>query len=165
MSTPPRQFFDEFVRRAVEEFRAKPHDHYLAMVAITFANVMAERMWHHYEATDRLYGATDESQYRDALTAGECSDFGLVRDVADGFKHFVLTRRAKTRRVSSATQTGAGKVTWVNDKGEEITFVNDKGEEITFVGAVTVRLDDGTLRPLLPLLEEVVKMWDRLSLE
>jgi len=151
------------VRRSFEEFRVKTHDDYLAMVAVTFANVMAERMWHHYEGTARVHGASNEKEYREALAAKYCGDFSLVRDVADGFKHFKLTRRLKTRRVSFAEQTASKPVCIINDASEELMVTNDGGEKVTVRSDVIVELDDGSMRPLLPLLQKVVEMWDRLS--
>ena len=144
----------------MDDFRANPEE-YLAKVAVGHANVMAARMWHHYQGTPRDYGAKSEGQYREAITANECADFGLVRDIADGFKHVKLTR--PSRRVTSADQTGARHVTFTNGRGEAVTFVNDRGDGVVFLGPVIVELDDGTTRPLLPVLEAVVAMWDRLS--
>jgi hypothetical protein len=165
MSTPPRQFFEQFVRRSFEEFRAKAHDEYLAKMAVLSANDMAERMLHHYAETARVFGLRvgEENKYRDVLAARESETFGLVRDVAEGHKHFRLTRRSTTRRVSSAEQTGAKPIRWVNNAGDEITFVNNAGEKLSFVSSVSVELDDRSQRLLLPLLESVVAMWDRLS--
>jgi hypothetical protein len=162
--TPPQLFFKQFVRRSFEEFRAKPEDEYLAKTAVMHANVMAERMWHAYKDTEpaRVYSAVSASRYRDELTAKECDEFGLIRDVADGFKHLKLTQRPQTRRVSSAAQTGAKDVKWANAEGEEITWTNDMGEPITWRSAILVELDDGTSLPLMPALASVVAMWERL---
>lgn len=159
----PRKFFEDFVVRSFKEFRAKPHEEYLAKIAAGHANVMAERMWYHYKDRDpaRVFGARNAGDYREAVVKNECDDFGIVRDVAEGFKHVQL-RRA-TRRVTSADQAGARKVVWTNTSGQEVTWVNDKGEAISWVGSVIVELDDGSERPLLPMLDAVVMMWDRLS--
>ena len=123
---------------------------------------MAERMLHHYAGTARVHGLGlgEETKYRDRL-AQDSDDFAVVRDVAEGHKHFRLNRR--TRRVSSAEQTGAKPIRLTNDQGEEITWTNNAGEPLTFVTAVIVELDDGSTRPLLPMVEAVVAMWDRLS--
>jgi hypothetical protein len=165
MSTPPRKFFEDFVRRSFEEFRANPHDEYLAKTAVANANDMAERMLHHYAKTYRVYGLDvgEASKYRQMLADKECDEFGLVRDVAENHKHFRLTRRANTRRVSSAAQTGSKSVKWKNNAGDEITFVNNAGEQVNFDTNVLVDLDDGSTRPLLPILEAVVAMWEKLS--
>jgi len=163
MATMPREFFDKYVLRAFNDFCRNPNDEYLAITAVTYANIMAEWMWHHCKGTSHVYGAVTESQYRDALTSKECGDFGLLRDVADGFKHVRLTQRPKSRRVSSADQTGAKPVRWMNATGEEVTWLNDAGDKVTWVSAIIIELDDGSTRPLLSMLADVVAMWDRLS--
>jgi hypothetical protein len=162
---PPRRFFEDFVKRSFDAFRAAPHDEYLAKMAVLSANDMAERMLHHYAETARVYGLKvgQENTYRDALVIREGEAFGIVRDVAEGHKHFRLTRRAATRRVSSAEQTGAKPLHFTNDKGKELIFLNNSGGRLTFVGNVSVDLDDRSHRQLLPVLEEVVVMWDRLT--
>lgn len=162
---PPRTFFVDFVLRSYEAFRTKPHGEYEAKMAVISANDMAERMLHGYSGTARVYGfkVGQEYEYRNALAQKECDDFALVRDVAEGHKHVKLTRRSKTRRVSSATQTGAHATRFVNNAGEPVTFVNNAGDPVTFVSNVIVTLDDDSTRPLLPVVEAVVAMWDRLS--
>lgn len=154
------------MRRSYEAFRAKPHGEYEAKMAVLNANDMAERMLHHYSGTTHVFGfkVGEENQYRNALAERECDDFAIVRDVAEGHKHFKLTRRSDTRRVSAAEQTGARPVQFVNNTGEPATFVNNAGDAVTFVSNVIVTLDDGTNRPLFPIVEGVVAMWDRLSL-
>lgn len=165
LKSTPRKFFENFVRRSFEEFRSAPNDEYRAKMAVLNANDMAERMLHYYAGTNRVYGYNvgEENQYRDALAAKECDEFGIVRDVAEGHKHFRLTRRTKTRRVSSAEQTGAKPLRVVNNAGEELTLMNNAGEELTIVTNIIVELNDGSTRPLLPMVENVVAMWDRLS--
>ena len=161
--TSSRKFFADFVRRSFEEFRAKPHDEYLAKMAVTAANDMAERMLHEHSGTARVSGFAvgQERKYRDALSDTECEAFGIVRDVAEGHKHFRLDRQP--RRVSSAEQTGSRPTRWMNSAEQEVTWVNNVGEPITWVSNVIVKFDDGTERALLPMLEEVVGMWDRLT--
>lgn len=153
------------MHRSYEEFRAKPHGEYEAKMAVLNANDMAERMLHHYSGTARVYGFRigEESAYRNALAARECDEFALVRDVAEGHKHFKLTRRSDTRRVSSAGQTGSRAFNWTNKAGEPFAFFNNAGDSVSFVTDVIVTLDDGSTRPLLPVVGVVVTMWDRLS--
>lgn len=160
----PRKFFEEFVRRSYEDFRASPSDEYLAKMAVANANDMAERMLHAFAGTPRVFRLCvgQETKYREKL-AQDCEAFGIVRDVAEGHKHFRLTRRPESRRVSSSEQTGTRPIQFVNNAREPINFVNNAGQKLTFVTNVIVELDDGTTRPLLPLVEEVVAMWNRLS--
>src|SRR6266849_3769465 len=147
MPTPPRQFFEAYVLRSFNDFLAAPHDEYLAKTAVGHANVMAERMWKYYETIDagRVYGTASSSLYRDALAVNECADFGLVRDVAEGFKHYKLTHRKATRRVTKADQTGYEVAEWHNASGATATWRNASGSEASW-GAIIVNLDDGSRR-------------------
>jgi hypothetical protein len=158
----PRKFFVDFVVRSFEEFRVKPDDEYLATTAVTYANVMAERMWHYYKdaAPHRVYRAKRAERYRSEL-GDVCGDFALVRDVAEVFKHVRLGRQ--DRRVTHADQTGAKDAVWTNDAGEEVRWTAAAGQEATWRTAVLVELDDGSVRPLLDALTSVVAMWDRLT--
>ena len=158
----PREFFTEYVIRSFEEFRAKPHDIYLAMNAVRHANVMAEHMFRYYAYTapDRVYYAKEPSDYRRKL-ADVCPDFALVRDVADGFKHVQLSM--PDRRVTHADQTGSKLAAWINNAGKEVMWTDATGEEVTWRTKVVVELDDGPERPLLPALIAVVALWERLT--
>jgi hypothetical protein len=90
------QVLRDFVIRSFEEFRAKPHDEYLAKFAAGHANVMAERIWHYYKDRDpaRVFAAPTAGEYREALVKMECDDFGVVRDVAEGAKSACVTYRS-----------------------------------------------------------------------
>lgn len=50
----------------------------------------------------------NEGEYRNALAAKECEDFGLVRDVVDIHKHVILDR--KSRRLTRSDQTGVAQM-------------------------------------------------------
>jgi hypothetical protein len=105
----PRKFFEQHVRPNYEEWLRDPLDERRAKNAVSDANNMAARVLHYWQDRDRskVYGcgAEDETQYRDELVKRECPDFAWVRDVAEAYKHVVLTRRAETRIVTRYDQT------------------------------------------------------------
>jgi len=51
MASVPREFFEQYVKRAVAEWSASPRDEYLAKTAVGNANIMAERMWNAFKDT------------------------------------------------------------------------------------------------------------------
>ena len=150
----PKEFFFDFVMRSYEEWLEKPLDEYLAKIAVTDANIMAERIWHQLKDTNpgKVFNAASPGDYRNEVATRECADFGLVRDVAEGFKHVRLSR--STRRVSGKDQTGIG----------IIGFGEGGWGEGTYGGSdqIVVTLDDGTKRPLSAVLKNVVEMWNRI---
>ena len=103
----PRSFFENHVRKNFEAWLADPLAEHLAKNAVGDANVMAARALLYWRDRDpsRVYGATSEGDYRDALATNECSDFALVRDVADAHKHGSISR--KNRYVTRSDQTSA----------------------------------------------------------
>lgn len=68
---------------------------------------MAERVWHWLRQRDpgKAFHAPSPGRYRQALVANVCPDFQLIWDVADGHKHWTLTRPG--RLITQASQTGA----------------------------------------------------------
>jgi hypothetical protein len=156
VSNQPEVFFRDYVRRAYAEWLANPLDEYLAKIAVQHANIMAERVWHHFmaEHPDRLLGAAGKGQvgkYRDLLAIHECADFALIRDVAEGFKHVELNRL--NARVSRFDQTKVGKMGF----GE-----GGFGEGVFEGSQLIVTLDNGSKRALSAVLGNVIVMWERL---
>jgi len=149
-----RKFFESHVLPNYKEWLASPLDERLAKNAVADANNMAARVFHYWRDSDpsKIYGATSEGKYRNELTARECQDFGLVRDVADAHKHFELDR--PNRRLTRADQTARGGMGW----GE-----GGFGEGVFGGGPqLVVKLDNGTNRPLSAIMKNVIEMWQRL---
>ena len=90
----PRDFFDNFVKPAFEDWAMGPPEERKAKQAISELNNMAARVFHFWNSKDsaKIYPATKEGEYRELLACRECSDFGLVRDVADNHKHMEIGR-------------------------------------------------------------------------
>jgi len=151
-ATTPEDFYTQFVMRAFEDFRKSPADEYLAKTAVHHANVLAERMWHHYSssASVKVLGASSPSSFRELLAERECSDFALIRDVDDGFKHLVLDRKSK--RVTSSDQVGFEPTVWGQFYWGQARWG----------GQIVIRADDGSRWDLLNTLANVVAMWGRL---
>ncbi|NQV81288.1 MAG: hypothetical protein HQ495_12100 [Alphaproteobacteria bacterium] len=150
----PRAFFDNHVRPNYRAWLADPGQEYLAKNAVTEANNMAARVFHHWEGVDptRIRGAKNEGEYRNLLAAHECPDFALVRDVADAHKHVTLDRAS--RQVTNASQTHVDSLGW----GEATWGEAKWGSPPELV----ISLDDGSKRPLDAIMENVIEMWDRL---
>ena len=150
----PREFFDRKAQPNYQEWLAKPLDERLASNAVGDANVMAERVYRHWESHDpsKLGGAKNAGEYRAHLAKHECDDFALVRDVADTHKHVTLDR--PTRRVTSADQTAKGTLGFGEARYSEGVYGGG--------GQLIVELDDGSKRPLTAIMKNVDEMWERL---
>ncbi len=153
---PPRRFFEEMIKPSYRDWREKPLAEYRAKATVGYLNDMAERMFHHL-GLDKAYGTGGTGKYRAAL-AESCPDFGILRDVADGTKHFRLGR--PNRRVSTAEQTGRGAIVWETwgDLWEDADYKwEDTGD------LLIVRLDSGVQRSLISIVNNVILMWERLQ--
>jgi hypothetical protein len=152
---PARDFFEQKVKPSYEDWRAEPLAQHTAKATVGYANDMAERMFHTLNLGEK-YGRNRISGYRDCLS-DNFSDFGLLRDIADGTKHFHLTRT--NRRISSATQTDRGAFTWhtLADRWEGADYTWEETGEI-----LLVTLDSGEQRSLIFIVNNVMSMWEGL---
>lgn len=152
MSTTPRDFFKNMVRPAYTEWLADPLAEWKAKAAVSNADTLAERLFHYWHPLDpaQIGGAASASQYRTYLRTKVCADFGLVQDIHDGHKHFVLDRR--NREVTKSSQTGVG----------QMGFGEGGFGEGTFGGTdqMIVELDTGTKRALSAVMSNVMTMWE-----
>lgn len=149
-----RAFFESHVRSNFEEWNKSPLDERLAKNAVADMNNMAARVYRHWEAHDlaKVYGATNEGNYRNELCTRECADFGIIRDVADAHKHFILDRR--TRKLTRSDQTGPGNIGY--GQGRYGEGVYGGGPQLV------ITLDDGTTRPLAAVMRNAMQMWEQL---
>jgi hypothetical protein len=75
-----------------------------------------------------------------------------VRDVAEAYKHVVLTRDLPKRTVTRYDQTAA----------KDTVYAEGVFEEGVFEGELTVTGRDGISRPLAEIMENVMAMWESL---
>ncbi len=124
----PRDFFETMAKPSYRDWRAEPLAQHRAKATVGYANDMAERMFHHL-GLEKVYRDRGPAQYRDAL-AEECPDFGLLRDIADGTKHFRLDRAS--RKISSAEQTGPDALIWdkTGDKFEDAAYTFEESGDL-----------------------------------
>lgn len=156
----PRIFFDKFVKRSVHEFVARPDDEYLAHHAVQDLNILAERYWHYWRSREPalVHSITDEKtgagMFRTYIGAHLCSDFRIVRDVAEAHKHAVLTRKNPAPEVPTATHTtlGAAPIMWFGATGS-VTFTTTAGPITWTVQELRVNLANGRTVPLLPAVQ------------
>jgi len=149
----PRDFFENHVKPNYNDWLAAPLDQRLAKNAVADMNNMAARVFHHWgPGTAQVFGAKNEGEYRAALAANECADFGLIRDVADAHKHFRLDR--PSRQLTHAGQTGLGQTGYGEGGYGEGPYGGGD--------ALIVDLDGGTKRHLTAIAENVMNMWERL---
>lgn len=153
MTNPVHNFFENFVRRSYTEFVRNPASEYHAKNAVMNSNIMAERVWHWLRPRDpaKVFNASNPGRYRQELVANVCADFQLVWDIADGHKHWELTRRS--RRVTSATQTEA-RGGWDNSVWDQDGY--DEAPRMV------VTLDDGTERLVVDVVTNVMTMWEHI---
>lgn len=144
----PRDFYDKMLKPAYNAWLEEPYQEWRAKAAVAFANDFVERMafYLNYSGGPR--------KYREYIKESVCSEFGWVWDVADGTKHFSLTRGA--RRVSSANQTS---FRFLNiDDWTDIDSIHDFDNH----GAIIVTSDDGVERDLADLMAKVMAMCEGL---
>ncbi len=141
-----REFFNGHVLTNKEDWRQNPYDEFRAINTVGQANNMAERLALYYEKKPR--------EYREDLTANECSDFGLVWDIADSIKHVSLDR--DWRRVSRADQTAFNLL--LMDDWKDFDAVADVDNH----GAIMVTDDDGLVHDVAELMENVIEMFKRI---
>ena len=151
----PRDFFETMAKPSYRDWRAEPLAQHRAKATVGFVNDMAERMFHHL-GLERDYGVRGTGKYRVAL-AEACPDFGLLRDIADGTKHFRLNRA--NRRISSAEQTGRGALNWAKcgDKWEDADYTWEESGDLLITTA-----DNGEQRSLISIVNNVLSMWEHL---
>ena len=150
----PRKFFEQHVKPNYEEWLQEPLNERCAKNAVNDANNMAARVLHYWQDLDpsQVYGCTpeDETRYRNELAERECPDFAWVRDVAEAYKHVMLTRRQPMRVVLRYDQTVA--TGW----GEGAYGKGPYGGQLVVTG------NDGSSRPLADIMQNVMAMWERL---
>ncbi len=154
----PRDFYETMVKPSYWDWRGEPLAQHLAKATVGYANDMAERMFHHLKL-EKVYQDRGPAQYRDAL-AEEYPDFGLLRDIADGTKHYRIGR--PSRKISSAEQTGRGSLTWdkLGDKFEDADYSWEEAGDL-----LVVTLDNGGQRSLISIVNNVMSIWERLLSE
>lgn len=148
----PRDFFETMVKPPYQAWLADPLTEWKAKAAVQAADILAERVfvfWHARDAS-KIHGASSVRKYREHLRDNVCPDFGLVWDIHDGHKHVEITR--KGRSVSTATQTGVGRLGFGQGRFGEGTFGG--GDQMV------VELDDGTKRAVSAVIANVMAMWE-----
>ena len=150
----PRRFFEDHVKPNYEAWLAHPDKEYLAKNAVSDMNNMAERVFHYWSGRDnsQIFGKQSARQYREELANRECSDFALIRDIADAHKHVELDRTSK--QVTKSDQTKPGNIGWGEGGFGEGKFGGAK--------QLVVVLDNGSKRALSAILKNVMDMWERL---
>ena len=154
----PRDFFEKMVLPSYRDWLSEPLAEHRAKATVGFANDMAERMFYHL-GLQKMFGSYGTGKYRDALTK-DCDDFGLLRDIADGTKHFHLDRG--NRRISRADQTGRGALQW-EDWGDHWEDTDYNWEDTDRL--IVVTLDNGEQRSLISIVNNVMGMWEWLLKE
>lgn len=148
MKADPRKFFETMLKPAYDAWLEDPYEEWRAKAAVGFANDLAERF-----AIFLMFPGGPAS-YREHLRIDVCSEFGWIWDIADGTKHFQLTRG--TRRVSSADQTSFRHL--AIDEWKDIDSVKDFDNH----GAIMVTGNDGSERDLADLMAPVMAMFEQL---
>jgi hypothetical protein len=150
-----RDFWTEIAQPDYGDFLANPTDLRKAFHAAVSLYHISDWVWGDYKhQPQRIFGATSLKKLQKSITADECNDFGLIRDIADASRHFRLHETSPpARTVHSATDvtiraTGYG----------EGPF-----GEGPFGGAPRVIVDTGPgVRHLSAITKNVYEMWERL---
>lgn len=153
--TNPRAWFDVYVRPHVEEREGNLLAPHRAQAAIQALSNMAEHYFKYWEHIDpsKVHGARNAYEFRQYLAQHGCRFFQLVWDIAEAHRHVALGR--PRRRVTRDDQVGTGTFEW----GEA-----EWGEFFWFGGPqLIVETDDGERRGVDYIIDDVFKMWDRLT--
>lgn len=138
-------FFTWTVKPTVDEFLNDTYDIRRGRLAAIVLFHMADYWCWHLHNTDKKLGDIYE------VLQNNCSDFSMVRDIANASKHYQLTRGA--RQLTSS---------------EQITRPPGLFEEGLGIGVfaeasnVIFKLDDGTERLLEGAIRSVLSMWETL---
>jgi hypothetical protein len=119
---------------------------------------MADYVWtsYHQDAPSKVFRAETTRKYCEHLTE-HCSDFALLRDVAEAHKHMRLDRPASpARRIRSSSSSRTE-----NIPGDALGS-GGLGSFVLGGEAVVIDLDDGTQRIFGEVLRNVIEMWEDL---
>lgn len=145
------------------EYIRQPTEVRLAMNAALSAFHVADYVWttYHDDAPYKVAKTKDVEAYQNHLQRNECEQFRELRDIATAHKHMRLTGHTEARFVWSATQTYLQS----DNVGSDVTYV-EGGQSGSQQGPVILfNLTDGTSRAFYPILESVMRMWERLIRE
>ena len=138
-----RDFLHEHVRPTVKHWRVAPDELWRAMNAVLNLNQLADYRWHDLGARGALI------EFRRALV-NRCPSFQLIWDVADAHKHMKISRTERT--LTSAGQASVVPVGW--DDAEFGILEWGSSPE------VVIYTDQGQMKRLKPVIEEVLTMWE-----
>ena len=143
-------FFREYVLPAIREWRENRTNQRLATTVAGELNSLVDYYWH-AKRHELLMSSGCETltAFRAHLTR-ENENIGLVRDLADSHKHFLLDRAS--RSITNADQLGVRQIGY----GEAYGLCYGGGE------VLSVQLDNGTLRYYDDIAEDVFTYWRRL---
>ena len=151
--TRPQQFWQTHAVPNVREFRKDVGDQRKAMNAALSAFHMHDYVWktYHDSAPAKVFHQTARPyDFALHLIRKECSDFNLIRDLANAHKHMKL-KQNPTRIIGSAQamfSEPGGSWIWLPS-----WFLTTE---------IMVELENGTEVRFAPALEKVVLMWERL---
>ena len=158
MSTP-RHFWVTHAYPDYQDYMADQGDERKAMHSALSAFHMADYVWtyHHPRSPGKVFDTKNAGDYGGHLATHCCSDFALLRDIAEAHKHMKLTRpNTPPRRVTSSTS-----VRIENIPGVPLgSFV--LGSSVLGGDAMMIDLDDGSQRVFGEVLGNVFAMWERL---
>jgi len=141
LRTNATDFFDGVVAPTVAEFFSDEGNLRRARLAAIVLYHMADYWSFETLKTEK------KPKFDDALIA-ECYEFRLIRDVANASKHAQIHRNDPQLKTSQQVSGPSG------------IFFAPFGEGVFGEAAeVFLRLDDGTVRPISPLIRSVTEFW------
>jgi hypothetical protein len=152
----PRYFFDTFLEPNYRDWLVDTDNIRLAMNAAVSANQMADWCLIYWSNHDRSKvgnvapGKRGPDRYRKFLVSNVCSDFSVIRDVADCHKHLRLEN--PNARITSATNVREGSLGWNEARWGEGKFGGTP--------QLIVYFDDATKRAFSAPMKNVFAMWD-----
>lgn len=145
-----RNFFETMVLPAYRDFLDDPLAQHKAKASVIYLNDLAERVFHYLGMDAQFPGRLGPGNYRSFL-AEQCPDIGLIRDIADGQRHYRIER--SNRRVSSAEQSNIRSLTL--DEVEDFDAIMDFDD----IKEIMVELDNGAFRSLRGIVTNSIEYW------
>jgi hypothetical protein len=146
-------FFEKYLRPNFEEWTASPLEKRRAMNAILSLSQMTDWFYHENKSDpSKADSAKSVNDLRKHLVQNERSDFQIIWDVADAYKHFMLGRTSA--KVKKAEDISIQKTSY---------FAGDYAAEVYSQVEDELVVDiDGDLRSVMSFAQNVYKMWERI---
>ena len=151
------EFWIQVTQPDYQDFKKDTTDLRKIIHAVSSLYHLHEWLFRQYETTPaKIYECASSSDFRKHLIDHECSDFALLRDLADANKHFLLGRQSA--QITTANQMKTRSTVWREGSWAKSAWAEGSWGKLKTI----VRLDDGKSRIISDVAKNVYEMWDGL---